>query len=255
MAETPEPHRTVHTMGTVFSLTTRGRPTPAVRAAFDAAERLLHHTDRVFSPFRPDSAISLLARGGTVPGAWRAEVDEVLGLCARAEARSGGAFTVGYGSGLDPSGLVKGWAVERAAGLLRDAGATDVCVNGGGDIQLHGGPWRVGIAHPLLPGKVAAVVTSPAGPLAVATSGTAERGCHIVDPRTGAPPVGAPASLTVVCASLTEADTLATAAYAKGVEAQGWLATLADVSAFAVATDGTTWATGGLAGTSPTKPV
>ncbi|MFE6890623.1 FAD:protein FMN transferase [Streptomyces sp. NPDC057694] len=237
-------HRVVHTMGTVFSCTVRDAPTPALEAALDEVEALLHHVDRVFSTYRDDSAVSALARGERVPDAWRPEVDEVLELCARAERDSEGWFSVRHSAGLDPSGLVKGWAAERAARLLCDAGATTACVNGGGDVQLHGGPWRIGIAHPLEPGKVAAVVTSETGALAVATSGIAERGRHIVDPHTGRPPDGAPASLTVVCPGLTRADTLATAAYARGTGARAWLERQQGVAAFAVVGDGSTWTTG-----------
>ncbi|MBO1331704.1 FAD:protein FMN transferase [Streptomyces sp. VRA16 Mangrove soil] len=244
MAERAGPHRVVHTMGTVFSFTVRDASTPLLERALDEAEALLRHVDRVFSTYREDSAVSALARGERVPEAWRPEVDEVLALCARAERESEGWFSVRHSAGLDPSGLVKGWAVERAAELLWDAGAGSVCVNGGGDVQLHGGPWRVGVTHPLEPGKVAAVVSSQAGPLAVATSGTAERGCHIVDPHTGEPPVGAPASLTVVCAGLTRADTLATAAYARGAGAREWLEEQPGIGSFAVAADGSTWTTG-----------
>src|SRR6185312_5631473 len=85
---------------------------------------------------------------------------------------------------------VKGWAIERASDLLRDAGSTDHAVNGGGDMQLvgealPGRPWRVGIADPLRPGSLVAVVE--ATDRAVATSGTAERGAHVVDPFTGRP--------------------------------------------------------------------
>ncbi|WP_353946983.1 FAD:protein FMN transferase [Streptomyces sp. HUAS MG91] len=231
-------------MGTVFSFTVRDSPTPPLRRALDDAEALLHHVDRVFSTYREDSAVSALVRGERVPDAWWPEVDEVLELCARAERESEGWFSARHSAALDPSGVVKGWAVERAARLLCDAGAAAVCVNGGGDVQLHGGPWRVGIAHPLEPGAVAAVVASAAGALAVATSGTAERGCHIVDPHTGRPPDGAPASLTVVYPGLTRADTVATAAYARGAGARAWLELLPDVAAFAVDADGTTWTTG-----------
>jgi ApbE family/Ferric reductase like transmembrane component len=84
-------------------------------------------------------------------------------------------------------------------------GATSVCLNGSGDVQVFGGPWRVGITDPLRPGGLAAVVVSE-GALGVATSGPAERGCHIVDPHTGVPPVAGLASLTVLAPNLTEAD-------------------------------------------------
>lgn len=245
MPEADTLHRVVHTMGTVFSCTVRGTPTPDLERALDAAEDLLRHVDAVFSPFREDSAVCRVRRGEPVPGTWRDELSEVRALCEDAGRRTDGWFSAWHSGVFDPSGLVKGWAVERAAGLLRAAGAEGVCLNGGGDVQLWGGPWRVGISDPLRGGRLVAQVESVSGALAVATSGTAERGCHIVDPRTCGPVVGPLASLTVVCASLTEADVLATAGYARGAEARAWLDGLPGVSAFAVATDGGTWTTRG----------
>ncbi|MFI5628685.1 FAD:protein FMN transferase [Streptomyces sp. NPDC051664] len=111
-----------------------------------------------------------------------------------------------------PSGLVKGWATEAASQLLYDAGAHHTCVNGGGDLQLHGQPvpsrrWRIGIAHPLQPGKLATVITAH-GDLAVATSGTAERGAHILNPHHGTPATTF-ASLTLIGPRLTVTDTYA----------------------------------------------
>ncbi|NBM20511.1 FAD:protein FMN transferase [Streptomyces sp. GC420] len=232
-------------MGTVFSFDVRGVRTGPLRTALRAAVALLHDADRVFSTYREDSDISRLRRGEVALSGCAPEVAEVLRLCEDAERASGGLFTAGYaGGGPDPTGLVKGWAVERAARLLASAGAEAVCVNGGGDVQLIGGPWRVGIADPLRPGALAAVVEHTAGGLAVATSGPAERGCHIIDPRTGAPPVTALASVTVVHAGLTDADARATAAYAMGDEARDWLESLPDTGAFAVTADGGSWRTG-----------
>ncbi|MFI7005318.1 FAD:protein FMN transferase [Streptomyces sp. NPDC050145] len=241
--------RVVRAMGTVFSCTVRDTPTPGLRRALDEAEALLHHVDEVFSPYRPDSAVSLERAGTPVPKACRAEADEVASLCEAARHDTGGRFDARYAGPYDPSGLVKGWAVERAARLLHEAGAAHVCLNGGGDIQLYGGPWRVGIAHPLRPDSYAAVVESAAGPLALATSGTAERGCHILDPRTQAPPAHALASLTVVTSGLTRADVLATAAYAAGAaDARVWLGRRTDVLALGVERDGTTWTVRGTSG-------
>ncbi|WP_238697993.1 FAD:protein FMN transferase [Streptomyces sp. E5N91] len=175
----------------------RAKETPGLRRALDATESLLHHVDEVFSPFRPDSAVNRVRHGRPVPEEWQPELSEVLALCTDAHRCTGGRFAAWHSGVFDPSGLVKGWAVERAALLLREAGAEHVCLNGGGDVQLYGGPWRVGITHPLRPGSCAAVVESPGGPLGIATSGPGERGCHIVDPHTGAPPTDGLASLTV----------------------------------------------------------
>jgi thiamine biosynthesis lipoprotein ApbE len=73
--------------------------------------------------------------------------------------------------------------------------------------------WRIGIADPLHPGRLALVVAGR--DFAVATSGIAERGAHIIDPHTGRPAAGL-ASITVVGARLAEADAYATAAFRHG---------------------------------------
>ncbi|WP_239146345.1 FAD:protein FMN transferase [Streptomyces sp. SID10815] len=190
MDEKPGPrlHRVVHAMGTVFSFTVRDAPAPAVRGALDEAGALLHHVDTVFSPFRTDSAVCRVNRGESMPRAWEPELREVLDLCAEAHRRTNGWFAAWRRDGFDLNDLGKEWAVERAARLLRAAGAEHICLNGGGDIQLHGGPWRMGIDHPQQPDRIAAVIEHTMGALAVATSGPAERGCHIIDPQTHAPP-------------------------------------------------------------------
>ncbi|MDX3078063.1 FAD:protein FMN transferase [Streptomyces sp. MI02-7b] len=238
-------------MGTVFSFDVRGARDPRVRAALEAAVAGLHEADALFSTYRPDSEVSRLGRGELGPQDCSLEVREVLRRCAEAELATGGWFTLRYAgpdTAPDPTGLVKGWAVERAARAIAAAGAESVCVNGGGDVQLTGGPWRVGIADPLRPGGLATVVECADGELAVATSGPAERGCHILDPHTGQPPADGLASLTVVCPGLTEADVRATAGYAMGRAAREWLEELPGTEAFAVTAEGSTWQTRGFGG-------
>lgn len=248
----PEPLRHVeHVMGTVFSFDVREVPAAGrlrVLAALDGAVVGLHRVDELFSTYRPDSQISRLGRGELTLSGCDPEVRDVLRLCEEAEYRSGGWFTARYaGAAPDPTGLVKGWAVERAARMLVSAGAGSVCVNGGGDVQVHGGPWRVGIADPLCRDELAAVVEAH-GELAVATSGPAERGCHILDPRTGLPPADGLASVTVIATSLVEADAWATAACAMGAaRARPWLQRLAGAEAFVVTAEGDTWHTSGFA--------
>ncbi|MGW6740263.1 FAD:protein FMN transferase [Streptomyces sp. NPDC055025] len=236
-------------MGTVFSFDIRGvrdGDEEAVQAGLRAAVASLHRVDEIFSTFRADSQISRLGRGELALSECAGEVREVLELCAQAERESGGWFTARYAGGLDPTGLVKGWAVERAARMLVSAGASAVCLNGGGDIQLVGGPWRLGITDPLRPGGLATVIECR-GTLGVATSGPAERGCHVLDPRTGRPPVHGPASVTVVCpGGLTVADSRATAAYAMGRRARDWLEELANTEGFGVTADGGRWMTSGF---------
>ncbi|MEV6210149.1 FAD:protein FMN transferase [Kitasatospora sp. NPDC051914] len=248
-------------MGTVFSFDVRGcTDTSRTRTALAETVAFLHRMDQVFSTYREDSDVSRLARGELTFEGCDPAVGEVRRLCEEAERRTEGWFTPRYarsGADWDPTGLVKGWATERAAHLVTEtAPAAAVCVNGGGDIQLLGGPWRIGIADPLVPGALATVVEvgAEAQSTAIATSGPAERGCHILDPHTGAPPEHALAALTVVSLSLTDADAFATAAYARGDGARAWLERQPDTEGFAIDADGGIWQTSGFGRWSAASP-
>ncbi|MEV7993885.1 FAD:protein FMN transferase [Streptomyces sp. NPDC086077] len=247
--------RAEEVMGTVFSFDVRGGDPRTVRSALDAAVAGLHQVDAVFSTYREDSQLTRLGRGEMTVGECDREVAEVLELAAEAERVSEGWFSTTYEGRLDPTGIVKGWAVERAARLLAAAGASGVSVNGGGDVQLLGvpgaeRPWRVGVSDPLRPGGLAAVISAAgARELAVATSGTAERGAHIVDPRTGKSAVTDLLAVTVVAPRLTWADCWATAAFARGArDGLTWLESLPDVEALLITAGDEVWCTGGLAG-------
>jgi FAD:protein FMN transferase len=237
-----------HVMGTVVSFDV---PLSARHdGSLDAAIRWLHWADRVFSPYRADSDVSLLAAGEVTVDGCVPEVAEVLAACAHIRDLSGGYFTAFPGGRFDPSGYVKGWAAERAASLLSAAGSANHLVNAAGDVQCAGSraagePWRVGIADPFRRGALALVVA--ASDRAVATSGAAERGPHILDPHTGRPASGL-ASLTVTGPSLALADAYATAAVAMGAAlARDWTHSLEDYEAFAITDAGETWHTAGFA--------
>ncbi|WP_432134630.1 MULTISPECIES: FAD:protein FMN transferase [unclassified Streptomyces] len=242
-------------MGTVFSFDVRGGEPGAVRSALETAVAGLHRIDEVFSTYREDSDVSRLARGELTVGECDPMVAEVLELGGRAQSLSEGWFSMRYEGRLDPTGIVKGWAVERVArGLAEVRGVSGVSVNGGGDVQLLGAPaperpWRVGVSDPLRPGGLAAVVSAAGvGELAVATSGTAERGAHIVDPRTARSAVTDLVAVTVVAPRLTWADCWATAAFAMGSRAGlAWLETLPDVEALLITAGDEVRCTGGLA--------
>jgi FAD:protein FMN transferase len=237
-----------HLMGMPISLALRGRHTQDAdaRAAWAEVMDTLREVDHMFSTYRADSAVSRLGRGEIGLDECPPEVAEVVALGAAAERESGGAFSIRLpgpdgGTVLDPSGVVKGWAVERAAAALRALPDTDFCLSAGGDMTCRtldpaAAPWRIGIEDPADPRRIRAVVPVFTG--AVATSGTAHRGQHLVDARTGRPPVGV-ASVTVVAASLTWADIDATAAYAQGPEAARWLETRPGRSGLVVWADAT----------------
>jgi thiamine biosynthesis lipoprotein len=142
---------------------------------------------------------------------------------------------------------VKGWAVERAAAILTEAGSPSHCVNGGGDVRCagqspRGGDWRIGIADPLDRGALALTVTGR--DFAVATSGITERGRHVLDPHTGQPPEGL-LSVTVTGPDLAVADAYATAVFAMGYpRALDWHAE--GYAAFGITDGGGTWRTPGF---------
>lgn len=171
------------------------------------------------------------------------EVDEVLALGERARVESGGAFDVRRrGVELDPSGVVKGWALERSAAALHALDETDFCLSGGGDLLCRTTdpdvpPWRIGIEDPFDPRRLLATVPLKTG--ALATSGTAHRGQHIVDARTGRPPTTI-AQVSVIGPSLTWADIDATAAFARGPDAATWLQARTGRTGFVVWEDGGT---------------
>jgi thiamine biosynthesis lipoprotein len=174
-------------------------------------------------------------------------VAEVLAIAEQARIESAGAFDVRRPGAdgavrLDPSGVVKGWAVQRAAAAFEDLEDTDFCLSAGGDMvcrtQHPTSPgWRIGIEDPHDPGRIVAVVPVRNG--AVATSGSAHRGAHIEDPRTGEVP-GSLASVTVIGDDLTWVDIEATAAFVLGDGAAAWLAGRAGRTGLIVYADGRT---------------
>jgi len=237
----------VPVMGTVFSVDIRDRHIGD--AMTEALARYWRQVDATFSTYRDASDISRLRRGEISLASASRDVPTVLGLCARASARTGGFFSATATGRLDPSGLVKGWSVEQAARMLRAAGATRFCINGGGDVYAAGEPepgraWGIGVADPADRARVLALI--PGRDLAVATSGTAERGAHVTDPFTGRPATDLSA-VTVTGPSLTWADAYATAAIAMGHQARDWLCRLPGYAAIAVRADGSTWHTPGFA--------
>ncbi len=201
----------------------------------------LHEVDRRFSPFKEDSEVNRLNRRELPIVECSADLRHVVDQCTRLWQETDGYFDV-YATGrFDPSGYVKGWSVQRASEMLTAAGATNHLVEAGGDIQCRGRPapdrlWEVGIRDPWELDMVGWVLSGT--DLAIATSGTYERGNHVINPRNGAPAT-ALRSVTVVGRDLSEADAYATAALAMGMSALTWLARLDGYESAVVAHDRT----------------
>ncbi len=212
--------------------------------AIDAAFAHLRLVDATFSTYVADSDISRLDAGTLALDDAAPAVRAVLERCAALKRRTGGWFDARATGRLDPSGFVKGWAVEGAAAILTRAGARDFCVHAGGDVRVgNGGVWRVGVQHPLLRDRVAAVLA--ARDLGVATSGAYDRGQHVVDPHSGRPPEGV-LSVTVAAPDLGIADAYATAAFAMGLDGPAWTATLPGCHALTILADGRVLSTPGM---------
>jgi thiamine biosynthesis lipoprotein len=207
--------------------------------------------DATFSTYKDDSEISRLNRGELSLADAHREVLWVLDRCEQLRAETDGYFDVHAASpdAVDPSGLVKGWAVDRAAAILDDAGLRNYAINAAGDMRLRGRAvpepcWRVGIQHPLEPGMVAKAIE--ATDLAVATSGEYARGRHVFDPHTRRPPSGI-LSVTITGPDLATADAFATAAFAMGAErALHWTARLRGYDAITIFADGRVLSTPGF---------
>lgn len=245
-------HHVEFVMGMAVSIDIRD-PDTAGAAVADVVT-WLHHVDATFSTYIDDSVISRLGRGELDIADAPDEVREVLRLCEQIRVDTDGAFDVfevpaPNGTTLDPSGLVKGWSIERAATILERWGCSNLCINAGGDIALRGRPspdepWQIGIRHPDDAQALATVLTA-SGPLAVATSATYERGAHIIDPRTRQPTTDL-ASVTVVGLDLTVADAYATALFVMGLDGLDWIASHPDYNAYMITHDAQTMWTPGF---------
>lgn len=213
----------------------------AVRACFDE----LHLIDRVFSTYRPESDIRRIQRGELTIAEADPHVAVVEAECRAAELETGGLFSAFWRGWFDPTGYVKGWATENAARRhLAPLIEHDVAVgiNVGGDMQLFTAQesdwcWNVAIADPHRASEVIATFTIANG--AVATSGTAERGPHIVVPHSGLPAVSI-SSATVIADGLTRADLWATTAMVAGFDDRSWIAQAGTRAGLVVAADGRT---------------
>jgi thiamine biosynthesis lipoprotein len=241
--------------GTVISVDLRysdGDPLIATaERAIDSCAAWFARVDDLFSTWRLDAEIMRIACGDLSVEDSSPEVRTVLELCEQIRLESDGAFDISYGAHakvaprpglvpLDPSGLVKGWAVARAGDLIRDSGASNFFINAGGDVVTSGHAdgndgWRVGIQHPWLRDRVAAVLRVTDA--AIATSGRYERGDHVLNPRTGLPAAGL-ASVTVIGPDLAIADAYATAAVVLGPDVGiRWLTTRVGYEAMAITDD------------------
>ena len=215
---------------------------PPGLAPLEAVFAYFEHVDRRFSTYRADSEVAAINRGRLPAAGYSDEMREVLTLAERTRHETGGFFDIRRRDGaLDPSGIVKGWAIRNAAAIVAAHGARDFFIDAGGDIQPSGrnpagDEWSVGIRSPFDTNEIIKVVY-PRGH-GIATSGSYARGQHIYDPHSPADEIASVVSLTVIGADVLEADRFATAAFAMGEDGIFFIEQTAGLEGYVVDRDG-----------------
>lgn len=197
--------------------------------------------DERFSTYKETSEISRINKDPTIP--MSVELAEVFELAEKTKKETGGYFNIRKQDGtLDPSGIVKGWAINNAADILLHCGCSNFYIEAGGDIQTHGNAaggveWSVGIRNPFNTSEIVKVIY-PHGK-GVATSGSYERGNHIYNPFDHADPLEDIVSITVIGPNVLEADRFATAAFAMGKGGVSFIESLPQFDAYSIDRFGT----------------
>ena len=206
--------------------------------------------DQRFSVFKPDSEITALNEGRLSADAVSADMREVLQIAERTRRETDGYFEIRRPDGrLDPSGVVKGWAIRNVTRMIAAAGAGNFLVDAGGDIQSqgkagNGDDWRIGIRNPFNDAETVKTVR-PRG-RGMATSGTYARGQHIYDPHRPTRPIEDIVSLTVIGFDVLEADRFATAAFAMGRDGICFIEDQPDLEGYLIEADGIATQTSGF---------
>ena len=192
--------------------------------------------DERYSPYKTTSEVSK-ANGSASIEELSSEFQWVLKLCAQTKSETKGYFDAYHGKKLDPSGLVKGWAIQNAANQLRLKGQVNFYIEAGGDVQIDGlsedgEPWSLGIRNPFETQTIVKhLAVSDCG---VATSGTYIRGDHIYDPVHENTAPQAVQSITVIGPNVYDADRFATAAFAMGSDGVGFIENLKGFEAYMI---------------------
>ena len=199
---------------------TRATPSKRAEETMSKAFDYFTYVDNTFSTYKEDSEIMKLNHGEIRPSESSEDMKTIFKLAELTKKETFGYFNmVDRNSILDPSGIVKGWAINNAAKIICEAGFKNYYVEAGGDIQVNGHnnkdkKWVIGIKNPLKQDEnVKVVYLSNEG---IATSGTYIRGQHIYNPHDQKELFNDIVSLTVIGANIYEADRFATAAFAMG---------------------------------------
>ena len=187
--------------------------------SFQQAFEYFEYVDAKFSTYKETSEISRINRGEMILQDASEDMKLILALAEQTRQETDGFFDIRHNGTIDPSGIVKGWAIQQVAEQLAQAGFENYFVDAGGDIQMagknaDGNDWRVGIRNPFQPQQIVKSLTITN--CGVATSGVYLRGNHIYDPIHANKSLDEILSLTVIGSNIYEADRFATAAFAMG---------------------------------------
>ena len=204
--------------------------------------------DETFSTYKAGSEISKINRGELLPAQYSAEMKTILALSEQTKKETAGYFDIEQNGMYDPSGIVKGWAIQNAANILKSGGLRNFYIDAGGDIQVCGNkdgkPWKIGIRNPFNRAEhVKVLALSDKG---IATSGTAIRGQHIYNPHNPDTALLDIVSLTVIGPNVYEADRFATAAFAMGRKGIQFLEKLAGFEGYMIDAQARATLTSGL---------
>lgn len=208
------------------------------------------YIDETFSTYKNASEIMRINRGELDEADWSEDMKTVFALADEAKEKTNGYFDIQKPDGsYDPSGIVKGWAIQNAVAIIDEAGFKNFYVDAGGDIQTSGVnedglPWRVGIKNPFNEQEIVKTVWTET-PKAIATSGTYIRGMHIYNPKTGTP-ADEIVSLTVIGNHICDVDLIATAAFAMGEEGIKFIEATPGFEGYAIGKDGIATMTSGF---------
>lgn len=151
---------------------------------FEEVFSFLRGVDQTFSTYRHDSEVSRFNNGLLKKGDLSADVQYVLKQCEHYSRLTDGYFTAYYSETCDPSGYVKAWAMHHVARMIESGGYATYLINIAGDMIASGQTrtWNIAIQDPLRKDSIRGVVGLQNQ--SIATSGSYERGDHIINPIT-----------------------------------------------------------------------
>ncbi len=188
------------------------------KSVFDKVFEYLRYIDNKFSTYKNNSEIEKINRKEIHYYEYSKDMKTILKLSEKTKKETNGYFDIKHNDKLDPSGIVKGFAIHKACQILKKSGYKNYYIEIAGDIEISGlnqdrKKWRVGIENPFSRGEIIKVLELTNK--GIATSGKYIRGEHIWN-NTKDQTKNEAISITVISNNVYNADRFATAAFAMG---------------------------------------